>query len=330
MQAVLCVEYGSHEKLVVSEVPDPSPQPGQVLIEVRAASLNFPDLLVIRGMYQYKPEPPFVPGTEAAGVIVGLGDGVEGLTVGQKVTTVNVAGGFATLRVEDAASVIPLPDTADLEVAAATTMTYGTSYHALVQRATIQEGETMLVLGASGGVGSAAVEIGNALGATVIAAASTDEKLAFCTEIGAHHTINYDTEDLRTRVKELTGGAGADVIYDPVGGALSESAFRAIAWNGRHLVIGFTAGEIPKIPLNLPLLKGGSIVGVFLGSFTAHEPSEAAANLAAISTMVEDGTLNPRITETFQLDEIVDAFDLLATRKAMGKIVVIPVANAQQ
>lgn len=217
---------------------------------------------------------------------------------------------------------IPLPDTADLEVAAATTMTYGTSYHALVQRAAIQEGETLLVLGASGGVGSAAVEIGKALGATVIAAASTDEKLQFCIEIGADHTINYATEDLRTRVKELTGGEGADVIYDPVGGELSESAFRAIAWNGRHLVVGFTAGDIPSIPLNLPLLKGASIIGVFWGAFTAREPKVAAANLAAISTMVGDGTLNPRITATFQLDEIVDAYDLLATRKAMGKIVV--------
>jgi NADPH2:quinone reductase len=283
--------------------------------------LNFPDLLVIRGLYQYKPEPPFVPGAEAAGVIVGLGDGVEGLSVGQKVTTVDVAGGFATLRVQDAGSVIPLPDDADLEVAAATTMTYGTSYHALVQRAMIREGETLLVLGASGGVGSAAVEIGNALGATVIAAASTDGKLDFCTEIGAHHTINYVTEDLKTRVKALTGGEGADVIYDPVGGALSESAFRAIAWNGRHLVVGFAAGEIPEIPLNLPLLKGASVIGVFWGAFTARESNVAAANLAAIATMVGDGTLNPRITETFQLDEIVDAYDLLATRKAMGKIV---------
>ncbi len=321
MQAVQCVEYGSHEALVVSEIPDPTPGPGQVLIEVRAASLNFPDLLVIRGLYQYKPEPPFVPGAEAAGVIVGLGDGVEGLTVGQKVTTVDVAGGFATLRVQDAGSVIPLPDDADLEVAAATTMTYGTSYHALVQRAMIREGETLLVLGASGGVGSAAVEIGNALGATVIAAASTDGKLDFCTEIGAHDTINYVTEDLKTRVKELTGGEGADVIYDPVGGALSESAFRAIAWNGRHLVVGFAAGEIPKIPLNLPLLKGASVIGVFWGAFTAREPNVAAANLAAISTMIRDGALKPRITETFQLDEIIDAYDLLATRKAMGKIV---------
>jgi len=321
MQAVQCVEYGSHEALVVSEIPDPTPGPGQVLIEVRAASLNFPDLLVIRGLYQYKPEPPFVPGAEAAGVIVGFGDGVEGLTVGQKVTTVDVAGGFATLRIQDADSVIPLPDDADLELAAATTMTYGTSYHALVQRAMVKEGETLLVLGASGGVGSAAVEIGKALGAIVIAAASTDDKLAFCTEIGADHTINYVTEDLKTRIKELTGGEGADVIYDPVGGDLSESAFRAIAWNGRHLVVGFTAGEIPKIPLNLPLLKGASVIGVFLGAFTAREPNVAAANLAAISTMIRDGALKPRITETFQLDEIVDAYDLLATRKAMGKIV---------
>jgi NADPH2:quinone reductase len=201
-------------------------------------------------------------------------------------------------------------------------MTYATSYHALVQRAHLVPGETLLVLGAAGGVGSAAVEIGKALGATVIAAASTDVKLAFCRDIGADHTINYTTEDLRTRVKELTDGLGADVIYDPVGGDLTESAFRAIAWEGRHLVLGFTAGEIPRLPMNLPLLKGASVVGVFWGSFTAREPELAEANLAAVASMIADGTLRPRITEVFTLDEIVDAYDLLVTRTAMGKIVI--------
>lgn len=321
MRAVQCVEYGSHDKLVVADFPDPAPGPGQVLVDVHAASLNFPDLLVIRGLYQYRPEPPFVPGAEAAGVVVELGEGVESPSIGERVTTVGVAGGFASLRVVDADSAIPLSADADFEVAAATTMTYGTSYHALVQRAEIKAGETLLVLGASGGVGSAAVEIGAALGATVIAAASTEEKLEFCRDIGADRTINYVTEDLRARVKEITDGHGADVVYDPVGGDVSESAFRAIAWNGRHLVVGFTAGDIPAIPLNLPLLKGASIIGVFWGSFSAREPQTAAANLAAISRMIAEGTLKPRITEVFDLDQVVDAYELLATRKAMGKIV---------
>jgi NADPH2:quinone reductase len=323
MRAVLCTEYGSHENLTVAEVEDPVPAAGQVLVEVHAASLNFPDLLVIRGLYQFKPEPPFVPGAETAGVVAALGEGVEGVAVGQKVATVGVAGGFAEFRVVDAHSLIPLPDDADMQVAAATTMTYGTSYHALMQRAHLIAGETLLVLGAAGGVGSAAVEIGKALGATVIAAASSDEKLEFCEEIGAQHTINYTTEDLRTRVKELTGGLGADVIYDPVGGDITESAFRAIAWEGRHLVLGFTAGDIPELPLNLPLLKGASVVGVFWGSFTAREPELATANLATVASMIADGTLRPRVTDVFMLDEIVDAYELLATRKAMGKVVVV-------
>lgn len=321
MRAVLCTEYGSHENLVVSDVPDPVPGPDEVLIEVHSASLNFPDLLVIQGLYQFKPEPPFVPGAEASGIIAKLGEGVTGLVVGQRVTTVGIAGGFAQLRVVDAGSVIPLPAGVDFDTAAATTMTYGTSYHALVQRAEIADGETLLVLGASGGVGSAAVEIGKALGATVIAAASTDDKLTFCRDIGADETINYATEDLTSRVKELTGGRGVDVVYDPVGGDLAESAFRAIGWKGRHLVVGFTAGDIPRLPLNLPLLKGASVVGVFWGAFTAREPETAVANLAAISTMISAGSLQPRVTGVFPLDRAVTAFDLLATRTAMGKII---------
>jgi NADPH2:quinone reductase len=321
MRAVLCTEYGSFENLKVSEVEDPVVGPGQALIEVRAASLNFPDLLVIQGRYQYKPEPPFIPGAEAAGVVAALGEGVETLDVGQKVATVGVAGGFAEFRLVDAQTVIPLPPETDLQLAAATTMTFGTTYHALVQRAELAAGENLLVLGAAGGVGSAAVELGKAMGANVIAAASTDEKLAFCKKIGADHTINYTTEDLRTRVKELTGGRGADVIYDPVGGGLTESAFRAIAWNGRHLVLGFAAGEIPTLPMNLPLLKGASVVGVFWGSFTARDPRLAASNLEAISSMIAGGEIRPRVTEVFALDEIVDAYALLSDRKAMGKIV---------
>lgn len=321
MQAVICTEYGSHRNLVVSEVDDPVPGPGEVLVDVHAASLNFPDLLVIRGQYQFKPEPPFVPGSEAAGVISALGEGVEGLRVGQNAATVGVSGGFAERRVVEASSVIVVPDGADLALVAATTMTYGTSYHALVQRARLASGETLLVLGASGGVGSAAVEIGKTLGATVIAAASTDAKLEFCSELGADHLINYSTEDLRSRVKELTDGRGADVVYDPVGGDLSETAFRSIAWGGRHLVVGFAAGDIPALSLNLALLKGASLVGVFWGSFTAREPQTAAANIDAIASMISDGTLRPRITEAFPLDQIVDAYDLMASRRSTGKII---------
>jgi NADPH2:quinone reductase len=322
MRAVLCDEYGSYENLTVSQAENPVPAAGQVLVEVHAASLNFPDLLVVQGLYQFKPEPPFIPGAETAGVIAALGEGVDGLVVGQKVASVGVAGGFAELRVVDADSVIPLADDADLQLAAATTMSYGTSYHALQQRAQLVAGETLLGLGAAGGVGSAAVEIGKAMGATVIAAASTDEKLAFCKELGADHTVNYTSEDLKTRVKELTGGAGVDVVYDPVGGDLTESAFRALAWQGRHLMLGFSAGEIPDLPMNLPLLKGASVVGVFWGSFTARDPRLAAENLAAVASMVSNGELRPRVTEVFSLDEIVDAYALLATRRAMGKVVI--------
>jgi len=322
MRAVLCTEYGSHNKLVLDGVPYPTPGPGQVLIDVRAASLNFPDLLVIRGEYQFKPEPPFVPGAEAAGVIAALGEGVTGFTVGQRVTSFGVAGAFAESRVADSGMVVPIPDEISFETAAAMTMAYGTSYHALRQRGHLQPDETLLVLGAAGGVGSAAVEIGKVLGATVIAAASSDQKLEFCSSIGADHTINYSTEDLRSRVKEITGGHGADVIYDPVGGDLADPAFRSIAWGGRYLVIGFAAGDVPAIPLNLPLLKVASIVGVFFGSFSGTQPQVAAANLEEISRMIVAGELNPPITETFPLERVIDAFELLVSRKAMGKVVV--------
>lgn len=321
MRAVLCIEYGSHDKLVLDDAPDPTPGPDQVLIDVHAASLNFPDLLVIRGEYQFKPEPPFVPGAEAAGVIAALGEGVTGFAVGQRVTSFGVAGAFAERRVADVETVIPIPDEITFETAAAMTMAYGTAYHALVQRGQLLSGESLLVLGAAGGVGSAAVEVGKVLGATVIAAASSEEKLEFCRSIGADHTINYTTEDLRSRVREITGGHGADVMYDPVGGDLAEPAFRSTAWGGRYLVIGFAAGDVPAIPLNLPLLKVASIVGVFFGSFSAKQPQIAAANLEEITRMIVAGELNPPITETFPLERVVDAFELMTSRRAMGKII---------
>lgn len=321
MRAVLCTEFGAQDKLSIVDTPEPVPGPGEVVISMETASLNFPDLLVIEGKYQYRPEPPFVPGAEGAGVITELGSGVEHLIVGQRVMAVGVAGAFADRWAVDAGSVVPMPDGMSFEIAAALTLAYGTSFHALKQRADIQPGETLLVLGAAGGVGSAAVEVGKAMGATVIAAASSADKLDFCRSLGADMTINYSEEDLKVRVKELTSGRGVDVIVDPVGGDLSEQAFRAIGWKGRHLIIGFAAGDIPKIPMNLPLLKGASIVGVFWGSFTKREPALNFANGAELYSMLASGTLKPRVTSVFSLEEYEAAFDLLASRKAQGKVV---------
>jgi len=246
---------------------------------------------------------------------------VTSFVPGQRVMAVGVEGAFAERWAVEASSVVPMPDGMAFETAAALTLAYGTSYHALKQRAALKPGETLLILGAAGGVGSAAVEIGKAMGAVVIAAASTDDKLAFCRELGADQTVNYARENLKDRIKELTGGRGVDVIYDPVGGDLSEQAFRAIAWRGRHLVIGFTAGDIPRIPWNLPLLKGASIVGVYWGSFTKHEPRENIANSAELFDLLETGTLKPRVSDVFPLDEYEQAFDLMASRRARGKVV---------
>jgi len=321
MRAVLCTEYGTQDKLSIAEVQDVAAGPGQVTIDVKAASLNFPDLLVIQGLYQHRPTPPFVPGAEAAGVVSEVGEGVTSVAPGQRVMAVGVEGAFAERWVVDASSVVPMPDDMPFETAAALTLAYGTSYHALKQRAALKAGETLLVLGAAGGVGSAAVEIGKTMGAVVIAAASTEDKLAFCRELGADETINYSTQSLKDRTKELTSGRGADVIYDPVGGDLSEQAFRAIAWKGRHLVVGFTTGDIPKIPWNLPLLKGASIVGVYWGSFTKHEPAENIANGAELFELLASGSLKPRVSDVFALDEYRQAFDVMASRGARGKVV---------
>ncbi|MEN8238759.1 MAG: NADPH:quinone oxidoreductase family protein [Actinomycetota bacterium] len=321
MRAVLCSEYGTQDKLSIAEVDDPAAGPGEVVIDIAAASLNFPDLLVIAGLYQFKPDPPFVPGMEGSGTVSGVGQDVTHVNVGDRVMAVGVQGAFADRWVVDAGSVTPIPDDMDFETAAALTLAFGTSYHALKQRAGLQPGETLLILGAAGGVGSSAIEIGKAMGATVIAAASSDEKLEFCRELGADTTINYATEDLKARVREITDGRGADVIYDPVGGELTEQAFRSIAWKGRHLVVGFAAGDIPKIPLNLPLLKGASIVGVFWGSFTSLERDESLRNGAELFQMLSDGILEPRVTNVFPLEEYEAAFDLMASRKATGKVV---------
>jgi NADPH2:quinone reductase len=321
MRAVLCTEFGQQDKLSIEDLPDPVAESGQVVVAMEVASLNFPDLLVIAGRYQFRPDPPFVPGTEGAGVITEIGTDVEHVSVGQRVMVVDLAGAFAEKWAVDAGSVIPIPGDMSYEIAASLTVAFGTSYHALKQRGELQHGETLVVLGAAGGVGSAAVEIGKAMGATVIAAASTEEKLEFCRTLGADTTINYSSEDIKARVKELTGGVGADVIFDPVGGDISEQAFRSIAWRGRHLIIGFADGEIPKIPMNLPLLKGASIVGVYWGSFTEREPDLNLENGEEMYSLLASGALKPRVTNVFPFEDYEAAFDLLASRKAKGKVV---------
>lgn len=321
MRAIHCTEIGGPDKLAVVDLPDPVPGPGQVVIDVAYASLNFPDLLTIQGLYQVQAEPPFVPGFEAAGSVAAVGDGVDHLAVGDRVSGFNTIGAFAEKWLVDAQACTPIPDGVSLDVAASLNIAYGTSYHALKQRAQLANGETLLVLGAAGGVGSAAVEIGSLMGATVIAAAGSEEKLAFCRDLGATETINYSSDDFRARIKEITGGRGVDVVYDPVGGSLSEQAFRSIAWNGRHLVIGFAAGDIPAVPWNLPLLRGASVVGVFWGSFTAREPALSTQNTNDLFEMILDGRLRPRITAEFGLEQYEAAYGVFTTRSVLGKVV---------
>ena len=321
MRAVVCSELGPAGNLSLQEVPDPVAEPGEVVIDVQAAALNFPDTLVIEGKYQFQPELPFIPGGEAAGLVSAIGDGVADVEVGSPVISMGLAGAFAEKWGVPAASLMPKPEKLSFEEAAAFGLTYGTSYYALKQRANLQPGETLLVLGAAGGVGSSAVEIGKAMGARVIAAASTDEKLAFAADMGADEGINYTTEDLRERIKELTSGAGVDVVYDPVGGDLSQPALRSTAWNGRFLVIGFAAGTIPEIPLNLMLLKGVSVVGVFWGSWSGRDPAASMQNFGELFAMVEEGELHPRVTDVYPLEEYEAAFDALTGRRARGKVV---------
>lgn len=324
MRAVLCKEFGPPESLVVEEVPDPTPGPGQVVVDVAGCGVNFPDVLIIQDKYQFKPELPFSPGGEISGTVSALGEGVDTLAVGDRVLASLGWGGMADKVVVPAASAMPVPDGVDLVSAAGFLLAHGTSHHALVDRARLQEGETLLVLGAAGGVGLAAVEIGAVLGARVIAAASTDDKLELCRSRGAAETINYTTEDLRGRLKEITGGRGVDVCYDPVGGDLSEPALRSMAWDGRFLVVGFAAGDIPRIPLNLPLLKGCSVVGVFWGAFTGKERERNARNIAELMGWLAEGKLEPHIGATYPLDEAAAAITDLEQRRAKGKVVVTP------
>jgi len=322
MRAVICRELTGIDGLaLVSDWPEPVPAPGEVVMDVRAAALNFPDVLMIRGLYQDRPPLPFVVGTEMSGVVSAVGEGVQGLRVGDRV--VAACGRTMAERVAARASlVIPAPPSLSFESAAGICVTYFTSMYALKQRARLAPGESLLVLGAAGGVGTTAVELGRQMGATVIAAASSAEKLALARSLGAEHLVNYATEDLRQRLKEITGGKGVDVVYDPVGGDLAEPALRSMAWGGRYLVIGFAGGEIPSLPLNLPLLKGCSVVGVYWGSFTQREPDVQRQNVADLWALFEAGKLVPVVGETHPMEDYAKAFESLQARRARGKVVV--------
>jgi NADPH2:quinone reductase len=324
MRAVLCKAYGPPDSLVVEELPAPAPGRGEVLIAVRACGVNFPDVLIIQNKYQFRPPLPFAPGGEVAGVVTALGEGVRGVAVGDRVIGSSGWGGFAEEIALEASRVIPIPDAMDFVTASAFLLTYGTSHHALKDRAQLRPGETVLVLGAAGGVGLAAVEIAKVMGARVLAAASTPEKLAVCREHGADELIDYVQEDLKDRVKQLTGGAGVDVVYDPVGGAYSEAALRATAWNGRLLVVGFAAGDIPRIPLNLVLLKGCQIVGVFWGAFTAREPARHRANVEELMAWYQAGKIRPHVSATYPLERAAAALNDMAERRVTGKVVLVP------
>ncbi|MCU1503096.1 MAG: NADPH:quinone oxidoreductase [Ilumatobacteraceae bacterium] len=322
MKAALVRELGSVDDIEVAEVADPVAGRGQVVIDVAACAVNFPDVLMVRGQYQERPELPFVAGQEVAGVVSAIGEGVTEVQIGDRVIGSVGVGGFAEKAVARESSVYPLPDGVDMVHGAAFMTTYGTSWHALAERAAIRPGETLLVLGAGGGVGLAAVDIGRALGARVLAAASSPEKLALAKQYGAEQGIDYSVDDLREGIKAFTGGRGVDVVYDPVGGALSEQALRSTAWEGRFLVVGFAAGDIPKVPLNLALLKGCSIVGVFLGSRAARDPAAHRASMLTLIDRWRQGQLNPHVSRTFDLDHVPAALHVLADREALGKVVV--------
>ena len=326
MKAVLCKQYGPPESLVVEDLPSPRPGPGEVVVTVRAASVNFPDFLIIQNKYQFKPPLPFSPGSELAGTVKEVGAGVGNVRPGDRVIAFTTYGAFAEEVKTDAARLLPLPDKMDYVTGAAFLLTYATSDHALRDRGALKAGETLLVLGAAGGVGLAAIEIGKALGARVIACASSDDKLAVCREHGADESINYASEDLRERVKAITDGRGVDVVYDAVGGSYTEPAFRSLAWRGRLLVVGFAAGEIPRLPLNLPLLKGAAVVGVFWGDFARREPKAFAASVRQLATWYAEGRLRPHVSQTLPLERAAEAIQLLASRKAKGKIVLTTAA----
>jgi NADPH2:quinone reductase len=324
MRAVRSHAPTGPSSLVVDDLPAPKAGKGEVLIDVKAAGLNFPDVLLSYGKYQFRPEPPFILGGEAAGVVRAIGEGVDAVAVGDRVATWMIHGAFAEQIIVPELAVVKVPASVSFETAAATLLTYATTYHALVDRAAMKAGETLLVLGAAGGVGTSAVELGKVLGGKVIAAASTDEKVAFCKQHGADEGIVYGREDLKARTKELTNGNGADVIYDPVGGALSEAALRSIAWEGRFLVVGFASGEIPKIPLNLALLKGCQICGVFWGSFAMRDPVRNRANGTRIFQWIDEGKLHPHVDGVYPFADARAALERMERREVKGKLVLVP------
>jgi NADPH:quinone reductase len=321
MQAWLCENPIGPEALTWKDLPTPEPKAGEVRVAIRAASLNFPDLLIVQNKYQFKPPLPFVPGSEYAGVVEAVGDGVTHLKAGDAVAAFGGGGGFGTHVVNKAANVVKLPDGFSFDDAAAFLCTYGTTHHALIDRAQLKAGETVLVLGAAGGVGTAAIQIAKAAGAKVIAAASTDEKCALCKELGADLTINYSTGNIRDDIKALTDGKGPDVVYDPVGGDLAEPVFRSIGWRGRYLVIGFAQGGIPALPLNLALLKGASIVGVFWGEFARREPQNNTQALAELAAWYKEGKIKPVIDQRLPMKSLKEAFVRMGSRQVRGKLV---------
>ena len=323
MHAWLCENPTGVDALTWKELPTPTPKAQEVLVKIEAASLNFPDLLIVQNKYQMKPPLPFVPGSEYAGTVEAVGEGVTHLKVGQRVACLSGTGGFATHAIAPAALCMPLPPGFPAVDAAAFIMIYATSWHALIDRAQLKSGETVLVLGAAGGVGTAAIQIAKAAGARVIAAASTDDKCALCKSIGADATINYSQENLRDSIKTLTDGKGPDVIYDPVGGDFAEPAFRSIAWRGRYLVVGFASGPIPALPLNLTLLKGASLVGVFWGDFARREPKANAAMMGELAQWYAQGKVKPVIDSTMPMAELKAAYAHMGSRGVKGKLVMV-------
>jgi len=323
MHAWLCENPTGLDSVQWKELPTPQPKAGEVLIEIKAASLNFPDILIVQNKYQFKPPPPFVPGSEYAGIVAAVGEGVTHLKPGQGVACLTGTGGFATHAIAPAALCMPLPQGFPFADAAAFIMTYATSHHALLDRGQLKAGETALVLGAAGGVGTAAIQIAKVAGARVVAAASSDEKCELCKAQGADIAINYSQGNLRDAIKEATGGKGPDVIYDPVGGEFAEPAFRSIAWRGRYLVVGFAAGPIPSLPLNLPLLKGAAIVGVFWGDFSRREPKANAAMMAELAGWYAQGKIKPVIDRQMPMAELKAAYERMGSRAVKGKLVLV-------
>lgn len=321
MRALVCNEYGPPEALALEEYPDPEIGDRQLLVDVAAAGVNFPDILRIAGKYQVKTPTPFIPGNEGAGTVAAVGKDVTRFAVGDRVVVMSDSGTFAEKCVADEMTTMPLPAGLDFEQGAGFTVTYGTSYHAFKQSAHLEPDEIVLVLGAAGGVGITAVEIAKAMGARVIAAASTDDKLAFAEQAGADELVNYSTQPLKETVKELTGGEGVDVVYDPVGGELADQALRATAWHGRYLVIGFASGDIPKFPANIALLKEASIIGVWWGTWASKNPKLQMQNVMEMAALIKEGRLEPRVTEAYALDDYVKAFSAITERRALGKVV---------